>query len=284
MHYQQTIARPFSLSGIGLHSGEQVSVTVSPAPLDAGRYFIYGGTKIPANTTVASASQLSTELRHNGTGVRTVEHLLSALLGMGVHNACIELDRPELPILDGSALPWVKAIAEVGLTTQAEGDRLIDLNNPVTVRRGDSFVTAIPADNLRFTYGIDFPSQAIGEQWFSWSPKIEEFSAKFAAEIAPARTFTLAAFVEQARSAGLIKGGSLDNAIVCDGDRWLNPPLRFDNEPCRHKLLDLIGDISLLGFLPRAHIIAFKASHNLHAEFAIAIAAQSNTRGGSVNS
>jgi UDP-3-O-[3-hydroxymyristoyl] N-acetylglucosamine deacetylase len=272
MLYQQTIAQPFSLSGIGLHSGEQVSVTVSPAPIDSGRYFIYDQARIPANTSVVSASQLSTELRQDGTGVRTVEHLLSALFGMGVHNACITLDRPELPILDGSALPWVEAIAKVGIESQVEGDHLIPLTETITVQKGDSFVTAIPADTLRFTYGIAFPTKAIGEQWFSWSPKITDFSAEFALEIAPARTFTLAAYIEQARAAGLIKGGSLENAIVCDGDRWINPPLRFDNEPCRHKLLDLIGDISLLGFLPRAHILAYKASHNLHAEFAIALA------------
>ena len=272
MLYQQTIASPFSLSGIGLHSGEQVSVTVSPAPIDSGRYFIYDQARIPANTSVVSASQLSTELRQNGTGVRTVEHLLSALFGMGVHNACITLDRPELPILDGSALPWVEAIAQVGIESQIEGDHLIPLTETVTVQKGDSFVTAIPADTLRFTYGIAFPTKAIGEQWFSWSPAIAHFSDRFALEIAPARTFTLAAYIEQARVAGLIKGGSLENAIVCDGDRWVNPPLRFDNEPCRHKLLDLIGDISLLGFLPRAHILAYKASHNLHAEFAIALA------------
>jgi UDP-3-O-[3-hydroxymyristoyl] N-acetylglucosamine deacetylase len=272
MLYQQTISTPFSLSGIGLHSGEQVSVTVKPAPIDSGRYFIYGDTKIPADTTVVKASQLSTELRHNGTGVRTVEHLLSALFGMGVHNACIEMSSAELPILDGSALPWVEAIAKVGIETQIEGDRWIPLNEVVTVARGDSFVTAIPADTLRFTYGVDYPSKAIGEQWFSWSPTITDFSEKFATEIAPARTFTLAAYIDQARAAGLIKGGSLDNAIVCDEERWINPPLRFDNEPCRHKLLDLIGDISLLGFLPRAHILAYKASHNLHAEFALAIA------------
>lgn len=272
MLYQQTIATPFSLSGIGLHSGEQVSVTVKPAPIDSGRYFIYGDTKIPADTTVVKASQLSTELRHNGTGVRTVEHLLSALFGMGVHNACIEMSSAELPILDGSALPWVEAIAKVGIKTQVEGDRWIPLKESVTVAKGDSFVTAIPADTLRFTYGVDYPSKAIGEQWFSWSPAIADFSEKFATEIAPARTFTLAAYIDQARAAGLIKGGSLDNAIVCDEERWINPPLRFDNEPCRHKLLDLIGDISLLGFLPRAHILAYKASHNLHAEFALAIA------------
>ena len=271
MLYQQTIAAPFSLSGIGLHSGEQVSVTVSPAPIDAGRYFVYGDAKIAADTSVVSASQLSTELRQNGSSVRTVEHLLSALFGMGVHNACIELDRPELPILDGSALPWVEAIAKVGITTQVDGDRLKSLTEVVTVRKGDSFVTAIPADTLRFTYGIDFPSRAIGEQWFSWAPAIADFHDEFMREIAPARTFTIADYIDQMRAAGLIKGGSLDNAIVCDGDRWINPPLRFDNEPCRHKLLDLIGDLSLLGFLPRAHILAFKASHNLHAEFAIAI-------------
>ncbi len=272
MLYQQTISAPFLLSGIGLHSGEQVSVTVSPAPIDSGRYFMYGGEKIPADTTVVSASQLSTELRQNGTGVRTVEHLLSALFGMGVHNACIELDRPELPILDGSALPWVVAIAKVGIDIQGEGDRLLPLAESVTVRKGDSFVTAIPADTLRFTYGIEYPTKAIGEQWFSWSPAIANFSKSFAEEIAPARTFTLAAYIEQARAAGLIKGGSLENALVCDQERWINPPLRFDNEPCRHKLLDLIGDLSLLGFLPRAHILAYKASHNLHAEFAIALA------------
>lgn len=272
MLYQQTIAAPFALSGIGLHSGEQVSVTVSPAPINSGRYFIYGDAKITADTTVVAASQLSTELRQNGTGVRTVEHLLSALFGMGVHNACIELDRPELPILDGSALPWVEEIAKVGIETQLQGEHLIPLPEAITVSKGDSFVTAIPADTLRFTYGIEYPTQAIGEQWFSWSPAIANFGERFASEIAPARTFTLAAYIDQARTAGLIKGGSLENALVCDAERWINPPLRFADEPCRHKLLDLIGDLSLLGFLPRAHILAYKASHNLHAEFAIALA------------
>jgi UDP-3-O-[3-hydroxymyristoyl] N-acetylglucosamine deacetylase len=166
----------------------------------------------------------------------------------------------------------VEAIAKVGIDTQVQGDRLIPLPEAVTVSKGDSFVTAIPADTLRFTYGIEYPTQAIGEQWFSWSPTIANFSERFASEIAPARTFTLAAYIDQARAAGLIKGGSLENALVCDAEKWINPPLRFADEPCRHKLLDLIGDLSLLGFLPRAHILAYKASHNLHAEFAIALA------------
>ncbi|MDX2254254.1 MAG: UDP-3-O-acyl-N-acetylglucosamine deacetylase [Pseudanabaenaceae cyanobacterium bins.39] len=272
MLYQQTIADPLTMSGIGLHSGEQVSVTISPAPVDTGRVFLCNGVKIPATIAGVKSSQLSTELRSGDAGVRTVEHLLSALIGMGVSNAMIELDRPELPILDGSALPWVEAITKVGTQLQAEGDRLLPLTQPLTVCKGDSFVTAVPADTLRFTYGIDFPSQAIGEQWFSWSPNMDNFAAEFAQEIAPARTFTLAVYIEQMRAAGLIKGGSLDNAIVCDRDRWLNPPLRFENEPCRHKLLDLIGDLSLLGFLPRAHILAYKASHNLHTELAALIA------------
>jgi UDP-3-O-[3-hydroxymyristoyl] N-acetylglucosamine deacetylase len=272
MLYQQTIATPLSISGIGLHSGEQVSVTISPAPINAGCYFLCNGVKIPAVIAGVKSSQLSTELRSGEAGVRTVEHLLSALMGMGVSNAMIELDRPELPILDGSALPWVEAIAKVGIQLQMDGDRFLPLTQTLTVSKGDSFVTAIPADTLRFTYGIDFPSRAIGEQWFSWSPNMDKFAAEFAQEIAPARTFTLAVYIDQMRAAGLIKGGSLDNAIVCDGDRWLNPPLRFENEPCRHKLLDLIGDLSLLGFLPRAHILAYKASHNLHTELAALIA------------
>jgi UDP-3-O-[3-hydroxymyristoyl] N-acetylglucosamine deacetylase len=135
---------------------------------------------------------------------------------------------------------------------------------------GDAFVVAMPAPTPRYTYGIDFDVAAIGNQWHSWSAE----GNAFATEIAPARTFALAHQIEYLRQQGLIKGGSLENALVCDGDRWLNPPLRFANEPVRHKLLDLIGDLSLLGMLPTAHIIAYKASHALHVQLAQAIFAQ----------
>jgi UDP-3-O-[3-hydroxymyristoyl] N-acetylglucosamine deacetylase len=273
--YQQTIATAFTLKGIGLHSGEVTTVTVQPAATNTGRYFAIDDCLIPAQCQSVASTLLSTELKNNkdlqsDKTVRTVEHLLAALMGMGVDNARIEIDRSEMPILDGSALPWVEAIARAGIKSQtALAQDLRPIHTSISVNKGDSFVVAVPSDHLHFTYGIDFPTRAIAQQWFSWQP--ENFSVEFAREIAPARTFTMAKEVEYLRSQGLIKGGSLENAIVCDAENWLNPPLRFENEPCRHKLLDLIGDLSLLGWLPQAHIIAFKASHNLHTQFAQAL-------------
>jgi UDP-3-O-[3-hydroxymyristoyl] N-acetylglucosamine deacetylase len=280
MANQQTIAAAFSLSGVGLHTGETTLVKVLPSPPDSGRYFVYDGVVIPAQVSTVSPTQLSTELKtETGASVRTVEHLLAALFGMGVDNARIELDCPEVPILDGSALPWVEAIARAGLEVQSNSKTeaaaltppLKPISQTISVQDRDSFVVAVPSDTLRFTYGIEFDTRAIGKQWFSWTPSKDKFFAEFSQEIAPARTFTLAQYIEPMRAAGLIKGGNLENAIVCDQDRWLNPPLRFQDEPCRHKLLDLIGDLSLLGFLPQAHILAFKASHTLHTQFAQAI-------------
>jgi UDP-3-O-[3-hydroxymyristoyl] N-acetylglucosamine deacetylase len=261
---QQTIARSFSLSGVGLHSGEPVRVEVAPAQPDAGRYFVYGDRQIPASLGAVAATVLSTQLQADKQAVRTVEHLLAALVGMGIDNAAIQIDGAELPILDGSALPWAEAIARAGIESQPQPRQTIQLQQVVSVYEGDSFVVAVPAPEPKFTYGIDFPTAAIGTQWFTWSPS----ESDFATEIAPARTFTMSTQVEQLRAAGLIKGGSLDNAIVCDTQKWLNPPLRFANEPCRHKMLDLIGDLSLLGSLPQAHVLAYKASHHLHTKLA----------------
>ncbi|AFY72184.1 UDP-3-O-(3-hydroxymyristoyl) N-acetylglucosamine deacetylase [Synechococcus sp. PCC 7502] len=269
---QNTITTAFSLQGVGLHSGELATVLVCPAPVNTGRYFVIDDQLIPAQWQAVASTLLSTELRHGDKTVRTVEHLLAALVGMGIDNARIEIDHGELPILDGSALPWVQAIATAGITAQSEiATDLKPIQVPISVYKGDSFVMAVPSDRLRFTYGIEFPAQAIAQQWFSWCPNLENLSAEFAQNIAPARTFTMVKEIEYLRSQGLIKGGSLENAIVCDDQKWLNPPLRFENEACRHKLLDLIGDLSLLGFLPQAHIIAFKASHHLHTQFAQAL-------------
>ncbi len=269
---QQTIAQSFILKGVGLHSGEVTTVTIHPAPANTGRYFVIDDCIIPARWQSVASTVLSTELRKDDKTVRTVEHLLAALMSMGIDNARIETDRSELPILDGSALPWVQAIATAGIEVQkAVAQDLQPITGPISVYKGDSFVMAIPSDYLRFTYGIEFDTQAIAQQWFSWRPDMLNFGREFSQEIAPARTFTMAKEVEYLRSQGLIKGGSLDNAIVCDQEKWLNPPLRFENEPCRHKLLDLIGDLSLAGYLPQAHIIAFKASHNLHTQFAQAL-------------
>jgi UDP-3-O-[3-hydroxymyristoyl] N-acetylglucosamine deacetylase len=162
--------------------------------------------------------------------VRTVEHLLAALAGLGIDNARITVDGPELPLLDGSAQGWVEAIEAAGWVTQRADRPLIQLPHPVVVHQDDAFVAAFPASSCRLSYGIDFDVAAIGNQWFSWSPDgdpetaEESASQGFTTEVAPARTFGLAHQIDYLRSQGLIQGGSLENALVCGHDGWVNPP------------------------------------------------------------
>ncbi len=270
--HQHTLQAEFCCAGLGLHTGVSVQVRVLPAPVGRGRYFVR--TDLPdlpevvARVTTVDQTLLSTELKQGNATVRTVEHLLAALTGMGVDNARIEIDGPEVPLLDGSAQVWVAAIAQVGTEAQSalRGSRTV--TEPIWIREGDAFVAALPATESRFTYGIDFDLAAIGNQWHSWSPSSADALASFAQAIAPARTFGLLHQIDHLRDRGLIKGGSLDNALVCGPEGWLNPPLRFPNEPVRHKLLDLVGDLSLLGDIPIAHYLAYKASHQLHTQLA----------------
>jgi UDP-3-O-[3-hydroxymyristoyl] N-acetylglucosamine deacetylase len=263
------VPQVIELSGIGLHSGVPTNVRILPAPAGTGRCFrrvdLPNAPIVPAQIEAINSTTLSTELKVGDASVRTVEHLLASLAALGINDACIEIDGAEVPLLDGSAQQWVEAILAAGWVGLEVG---IVPGRPVTealwLHQGDQFVAALPSPELRFTYGIDFDLKPIGNQWYSWQPAQESF----ASVIAPARTFGLAHQIEQLRQAGLIKGGSLDNALVCDQEKWLNPPLRFPNEPVRHKLLDLIGDLSLLGSFPQAHFIAYKASHDLHTKLA----------------
>ncbi len=290
---QYTLAGVFERSGVGLHTGLLTNVRVLPAEAGEGRYFVRvdlpGLPVIPARVDAVHETRLSTELRTPTTAdltgtdirVRTVEHLLAALACSGVDHARIEIDGPEVPLLDGSAQAWVEAINEAGVVVKdgemGKSGELSPLSSsafvlqqPILVYRGDAFVAALPAPATRFTYGIDFENPVIGNQWYSWMPGQE----RFADAIASARTFCEAKQIDQMREAGLIKGGSLENALVCDDQGWLNPPLRFSNEPVRHKLLDLVGDLSLLGTFPVAHFLAYKASHNLHIQLAKELAQQ----------
>ena len=264
--YQHTLTQSFSLTGVGLHTGVTAKVTVHPAEPQQGRSFYrtdnQSSVLVVADLSAVSQTQLSTTLRQANTTIKMVEHLLAALMGMGIDNAHIELHGPEIPIFDGSAQAWVKAILEVGCQPQSEPRQVVSLHQPVIESAGDAFVMAVPHPQTYFSYGIDFPCTAIGRQWCSFGLN------EFVQDIAPARTFGLADDVEALLAKGLVKGGSLDNALVCNQDKWLNPPLRFANEPVRHKLLDLIGDLSLLGVLPQAHFMAYKASHSLHIRFA----------------
>ena len=271
---QHTLAAPVSCTGVGLHLGQMTQVTVLPANANSGRHFVRtdsGPELIPADVSVVSQTRLSTQLGPSeGQQVRTVEHLLAALWAAGVDNARIEIDGPEVPLMDGSAHGWCGLIHSVGTVDQAVSRRPCGvLREPVIVREGDAYVMALPASELRFSYGIDFPVAAIGNQWYSWSPA----HGDFAEVVAPARTFAMAHQIDGLRSQGLIKGGSLENALVCNQDGWLNPPLRFANEPARHKLLDLVGDLSLLGVLPTMHVTAYRASHSLHVQLARQLAA-----------
>jgi UDP-3-O-[3-hydroxymyristoyl] N-acetylglucosamine deacetylase len=194
-----------------------------------------------------------------------VEHLLATLAAMGITDVRIEVNGPEIPVLDGSAKDWTEAIAAAGMVAIEVPPRENPaLSQPVCIYQGEAFAAAIPAGETRFTYGIDFPVAPIGNQWYSWSASTETW----ATEIAPARTFTLQAYIESLRQQGAIQGGTLENALVCGESDWLNPPLRFANEPVRHKILDLVGDLSLLGNPPVAHFIAYKASHELHVRLA----------------
>ncbi len=272
---QHTLAATIAQTGIGLHSGVETHVRILPAEAGSGRYFVRVDLPhqpiIPAQVKEVSQTMLSTQLGSGESTVRTVEHLLAALTAMGVDNARIEINAPEVPLLEGSAQVWANSIKSVGLVSQtAEQVAAATIKEAIWVRQEDAFVCAMPNSETRFSYGIDFELPAIGNQWHSWSPNIssQKNSATFDAEIAPARTFGLLHQIEHLRQSGLIKGGSLDNALVCGPEGWLNPPLRFPNEPVRHKILDLVGDLSLLGTLPCAHFLAYKASHNLHIRLA----------------
>ena len=264
-----TVSAICEVRGIGLHSGMTTAVKIMPTDPGKGRYFVRvdlpDAPEIPAHIDNVSQTTLSTELSANGASVRTVEHLLAALAALGIADARIEIDGVELPLLDGSAQVWVAALTRSQLEPLA-GDLETSgvLTTPIWIGAEDLFVAAVPSPVLRFTYGIDFDVAPIGNQWHSWQPGKDDFSS----EVAPARTFGLAHQIDRLRSAGLIKGGTLENALVCDDLQWLNPPLRFPNEPSRHKLLDLIGDLSLLGKFPQAHFIAYKASHQLHVQLA----------------
>ncbi|MDZ8259235.1 UDP-3-O-acyl-N-acetylglucosamine deacetylase [Nostoc sp. ChiQUE01b] len=272
---QHTLAAQITQIGVGLHSGVNTQVRILPAEAGSGRYFVRVDLPdlpiIPAQVAAVSHTVLSTQLGKGEVYVRTVEHLLAALSSMGVDNARIEIDGPEVPLLDGSASVWTANIAQVGLVSQLVNNQVsLAITEPIWVYQGDAFVCALPAPETRFSYGIDFDLPAIGNQWYSWSlnDQLGKASASFATEIAPARTFGLLHQIEHLQKTGLIKGGSLDNALVCGPEGWLNPPLRFANEPVRHKILDLVGDLSLLGTFPRAHFLAYKASHNLHIQLA----------------
>jgi UDP-3-O-[3-hydroxymyristoyl] N-acetylglucosamine deacetylase len=272
MNAQRTLRRPVSCTGIGLHSGNKVTLSLKPAAADYGIRFQrvdLGGLEIPATIThLGGMQQYQTGLMREAVSVETVEHLLGALRALGVDNAIVELNHPEVPIMDGSAAPWVHLIVnEAGIKTLGAPRRYLKVLRPISLAQGDKRIALYPAEHLKVTYSISFDHPLLRHQ--SRTMRINEES--FVEEIAPARTFGFLKEVEMLRQRGLALGGSLDNAIVLGETGVLNNALRFDDEFVRHKILDVIGDLSLVGHPVIGHIVAHRGGHALHTAFAAKI-------------
>lgn len=260
---QRTVARRVTCSGVGLHSGRPASLTLAPAAPDAGIKFVRRdlGLEIPARAELVVDTVLSTSLGTGGARVSTVEHVLAALAGMGIDNCRIELDGPEIPILDGSAAPFVYLVREAGVRTQRASKRFLVVKRPVEVRDGEKTARVEPAPELSVRFTADFGHPLITDQTFSFV-----FSDRvFAREVARARTFCFLRDVERMKAAGLALGGSLENAIVVDEFSILNDGgLRYPDEFARHKVLDAIGDLALLGMPLIGAFTAFRSGHALN--------------------
>ncbi len=258
---QQTLADEVIVDGIGLHTGEPIRLRLLPAPAATGVVFIaQDGTRIPASAEHVTSTLLATTIGRDSASISTVEHLLAAIAGMGLDNVRIEVQGPELPIVDGSSRPFVEKILEAGLVEQRIEREVYVVSRPFTVRDGVKEATFWPAPQFRVSYTIDFAHPAIGEQ--RWDGVVSP--GVFAREIAAARTFGFLRDVEMLQASGLARGGSLDNAVVLDDTKVLNPDgLRFPDEFVRHKVLDAIGDLALAGRPIAGHLVAHRAGHDL---------------------
>ena len=261
-HLEQTIVEALSFSGVGLHSGAPVNMRLLPAPAGSGIVFRrtdLDNFEIAAIGRNVAKVSYATSLMRQGVLISTTEHLLSALIGMRVDNVIVEIDNLELPILDGSAQPYVEAFLSAGIRTQRRRRESIRVIHPVEVREGNKFIGVYPGSGYRIDYTIDFPAP-IGRQ----STSIDLAAATYDADIAPARTFGYKADEQRLRDMGLIRGAGPENAIILGKDGPENGSLRFSDEYVRHKVLDLIGDLALAGRRIEGHVVAERAGHAMH--------------------
>jgi len=261
--HEQTIRTAVSCAGVGLHSGAPVNLKILPAPAGTGIVFRrtdLDGFAIEASGRNIARVSYATSLMKKGVLISTTEHLLSAFIGMGIDNAIVELDNLELPILDGSASPFVEMIQRAGIRRQRKTRTYLRIVREIEMREGDKFIAVYPADVYSVSYSINFPHPRIGKQTF----RVSLTNGNYLEEIAPARTFGFLHEADAMRQQGLIRGASMENAVVLDREKVLNPPLRFADEFVRHKVLDLIGDLSLLGKQVLGAIVADRAGHAMH--------------------
>jgi UDP-3-O-[3-hydroxymyristoyl] N-acetylglucosamine deacetylase len=265
LRFETTIQRSVEVSGVGLHSGVPVKLRMSPAPAGSGIVFRRPDLEnfpIPANWKHVERVSYATTLRRQSVLIQTTEHLLSTLYSFGIDNVSLEVDNLEVPILDGSGKPFVEMLRTAGLRQLRRKRRYLRIRRPVTVEAEDGRkrISIIPHDSFRLTCDIDFP-RPIGRQ----SIEMEVTPERYAEELSPARTFGFERDLDQLREMGLIRGASLSNAVCFTEDGVLNPEgLRFADECCRHKALDLIGDLALIGRPLLGHVIAERAGHAMH--------------------
>jgi UDP-3-O-[3-hydroxymyristoyl] N-acetylglucosamine deacetylase len=265
LRFETTIANPVEASGVGLHHGVPVTIKIFPAPPGTGIVFLRTDLDrfpIPASWKYVARVSYATSLMRQGVLVSTTEHLLSVLYSMGIDNAYIEIDNLEVPILDGSGIGFVELILKAGLRTHKRKRRYLRILRPIEIEANGKRITVLPSKRFHLSCDIFFSHPLVGRQTLS----LELTPESYASEIAPARTFGFEHELDQMRNMGLIRGASLENAVCFTKEGILNPDgLRFADECCRHKILDLVGDLALIGRPLLCDVIAEKAGHAMHA-------------------
>jgi UDP-3-O-[3-hydroxymyristoyl] N-acetylglucosamine deacetylase len=264
LRFETTVQRPVEAKGVGLHTGVSVSIRILPAPPSTGIVFLRTDLEnfpVPASWRYVARVSYATSLMRQGVMISTTEHLLSVFYSMGLDNAYVEIDNLEVPILDGSGSPYVELLKAAGLKSYRRRKRFLLIRRPVTVESGSKRITILPSDRFLLTCDVFYDHPLIGKQ----SLDMEVTPERYAQEIAPARTFGFAHELDQMRDMGLIRGAALENAMCFDRQGVQNPGgLRFPDECCRHKALDLIGDLALIGKPLLGHVIAERAGHAMH--------------------
>jgi UDP-3-O-[3-hydroxymyristoyl] N-acetylglucosamine deacetylase len=264
LRFETTVQRPVEAKGVGLHTGVPVSIRILPAPPSTGIVFLrtdLDNFSVPALWRYVARVSYATSLMRQGVMISTTEHLLSVFYSMGVDNAYVEINNLEVPILDGSGSPYVELLTAAGLKSYRRRKRFLRIRRPVTVEAGSKRITILPSDRFLLTVDVFYDHPLIGKQ----SLDMEVTPERYAQEIAPARTFGFSYELDQMRDMGLIRGASLENAMCFDRQGVQNPEgLRFPDECCRHKALDLIGDLALIGKPLLGHVIDERAGHAMH--------------------